>query len=236
MESLSSEIISSAQLDHDSIKSMHQLFVKYYEGSDLESFLHDLMKKNYILKIYNQSNVIVGFSTLLNYQTNYQGQKLQIIFSGDTIMADAYWGNSTLAFSWLKFAGFLKRSNPELPLYWFIIIKGHRTYRYLPIFSKNFYPNHKTATPLWEQGLIDQLAQEAFGDCYNTKNGIIHFPTSRGHLKATWAQIPEPLLKRPEIQFFKKKNPHYSKGDELVCLCELDEGNLKPLARRLFNT
>jgi hypothetical protein len=66
------------------------------------------------------------------------------------------------------------------------------------------------------------------------QKGIIHFPISQGHLKKNWAKIPEKMLAKPDIQFFKNKNPHYDEGDELVCLCQLEEDNLKPFAKRLF--
>jgi hypothetical protein len=234
MESLFSEMSSINQLSVETIEDMYHLFANYYERTTLENFQKDLLKKNHVLIIYNDNRAIVGFSTLLHYQTCYQGKNIQVIFSGDTIMADAYWGSSTLAFNWLKFAGSLKASHPQLPLYWFIIVKGHRTYRYLPVFSKVFYPNYLNPTPEWEQGLMNKLALDAFGENYDPDKGIIHFSTSQGHLKQNWAKIQPHLLKRQDVQFFKMKNPHYDQGDELVCLCKLEEANLKPLSRRLF--
>ncbi|MBS0290047.1 MAG: hypothetical protein JSS07_08460 [Proteobacteria bacterium] len=233
---LGSEIVSVQQLDSNIIESMYGLFAKYYDSIDLTRFKADLFKKNYVVKITNGDSNLVGFSTLYHYRTTYQTQPLQILYSGDTIIADAYWGKSNLAFTWIKFAGKFKRTYPDMPLYWFVIVKGHRTYRYLPVFSKIFFPNYQTPTPAWEKGLIDQLALEKFGEHYNPQSGIVHYPTSQGHLKENWAQIPTSLLKRPEIQFFKSKNPGYDKGDELVCLCKLTEDNLKPFAKRLFTS
>ncbi|HRE32122.1 MAG TPA: hypothetical protein PLD88_09140 [Candidatus Berkiella sp.] len=234
MKKLFSEITLISHLKTEQIEVMYQLFANYYECTDFAGFKRDLSKKNYVLIVYNENSQIVGFSTIWHYQTTYQEQKLQVIFSGDTIMANAYWGNSALAFNWIKFAGTLKALNPTLPLYWFIIVKGHRTYRYLPVFSKVFYPHYQQATPSWEQGLMNQLATELFGESYDPLRGIIHFSQSQGHLKQDWATIPINLLSRPEVQFFKQKNPQYDQGDELVCLCHLAEENLKPLSRRLF--
>ncbi|MGE4349914.1 MAG: hypothetical protein AB7D28_09115 [Candidatus Berkiella sp.] len=234
MKKLFSEITLINQLKTEQIDAMYRLFSNYYECIDLAGFKQDLSKKNYVLTVYNENRQIVGFSTIWHYQTTYQNKKLQVIFSGDTIMANAYWGNSALAFNWIKFAGTLKALHPTLPLYWFIIVKGHRTYRYLPVFSKVFYPHYQQATPIWEQGLMNKLATELFGESYDPLKGIIHFSQSQGHLKQNWATIPINLLSRPEVQFFKQKNPKYDQGDELVCLCHLAEENLKPLSRRLF--
>lgn len=235
MEPLHSTIRPIAHLTSDSIHAMYRLFAQYYDSINLDAFQSDLSKKSHVLQIHNADQVLVGFTSILHFEIEVQQQTLQIVYSGDTIMADTYWGNPILAFAWLKFAGTIKARNPSHPLYWFIIVKGHRTYRYLPVFSKIFYPNYQYATPSWEQNLIDHLATMTFGDNYDSNKGIVHFQHSQGHLKESWAAIPKHLLQRKEIQFFMSKNPDYHRGDELVCLCKLDEHNLKPLSRRLFN-
>ena len=235
MEQLYSKIIPIDDLQPHSIHAMYGLYANYYANTNLAAFQKDLFQKNTVLQIYNEQSTLIGFTTILHYQIHYLGQPIQIMYSGDTIMADYYWGRPILAFSWLKFAGQVKAKHPTHPLYWFIIVKGHRTYRYLPVFSKLFYPNHQYETPIFEQSLIDHLATTTFGEHYKPELGIVHFPESKGHLKQCWADIPAKLLNRKDIQFFKNKNPQYHQGDELVCLCQLDEANLKPLARRLFN-
>ncbi len=234
MEQLHSKIIPIDDLTPDNIKAMYALYENYYANTNLVAFQKDLLQKNTVLQIYNEDDSLIGFTTILHYQTCFLDQQLQIIYSGDTIMADKYWGKPILAFAWLKFAGFIKAQYPNQPLYWFIIVKGHRTYRYLPVFSNIFYPNYLYETPPWEQKLMDHLALNTFGEHYKPSLGIVRFPISQGHLKQRWAEIPSKLLARKDIQFFKKKNPEYHQGDELVCLCKLETHNLRPLAKRLF--
>lgn len=234
MDLLSSTIIPVEQLSNRNIQDMYRLFANYYECTDVEAFHNDLSHKNAILQIYNDRQELAGFTTILHYPLNFEQQTLNIIYSGDTIMAQQYWGNPILAFSWLKYAGSIKAKQPDIPLYWFMIVKGHRTYRYLPVFSKIFYPSCEHVTPPWEKRLMDHLAKTTFGEYYDALNGIVHFPCSKGHLKQAWAHIPQNLLQRKEIQFFQNRNPGYHQGDELVCLCKLENDNLKPLAQRLF--
>ena len=111
-------------------------------------------------------------------------------------------------------------------------MKGDRTYRYLNVFSKQYYPNRKTPTPPEIQSLMNQLARERFGAHYLPERGIVHYPQSQGHLKARWHNSA--AGRNPEAQFFAEKNPHYQQGDELVCLTLLDAGNLKSFALRGF--
>lgn len=235
METLYPRIVPTSALSKDSINAMYALYEKYYESTNLDIFQRDLSHKNTVLQIYNALNELVGFTTILNYGLSYQSQELQIIYSGDTIMAESVWGNPILAFAWLKYAGSIKACFPTQPLYWFIVVKGHRTYRYLPIFSKAFYPHYQFNTPAWEQGLLNYLANKHFAEYYDPDKGIVHFPQSQGHLRQAISAIPQNLQHRKEIQFFLEKNPQYTLGDELVCLCKLDEANLKPLSKRLFN-
>lgn len=42
------------------------------------------------------------------------------------------------------------------------------------------------------------------------------------------------LMTHPAVRFFFDRNPGFEAGDELVCLTEITEDNLKSLARREF--
>lgn len=220
-------------LERQTIAQMYYLYSQYYDATNADIFEQDLNKKTKVLLITN-NHKIIGFSTILQFETNFEQRQLQILFSGDTIMHQQFWGNPILAFSWLRFAGSAKAERPTLPLYWFIIVKGHRTYRYLPTFSKNFFPNYRQTTPAFEQGLMDKLAKDQFGNNYDCQQGIIRFEHSQGHLKKTYAAIPDNQAKRKDIAFFVERNPNYTRGEELVCLCELSVENLKPLSKRIF--
>ena len=48
------------------------------------------------------------------------------------------------------------------------------------------------------------------------------------------ARVPAGRQKDPRVRFFLERNPGYAAGDELVCLTEVGEGNMKGLAKRLY--
>jgi hypothetical protein len=37
------------------------------------------------------------------------------------------------------------------------------------------------------------------------------------------------------VKFFLERNPQFAQGHELVCLCEIEEANMKPMTKRIFN-
>ncbi len=149
-------------------------------------------------------------------------------------MHESHWGQQALPTAWFQLTGHIKAAQPETPLYWFLLVKGHRTYRYLHAFFRQYFPTHDRETPPQHQALMDMLARERFADTYDSNRGVVSFATSHGHLKSSWADIPDKDRKRPEVLFFLKSNPGYARGDELVCLTELAPDNLRPLAARLF--
>lgn len=232
MEQLISQIKSVDSLNKQTIQMMFELYREYYDYANHDTFTTDLSNKNNAIIVYHQQK-IVGFTTIKNYCINFQGRKIQIIFSGDTIMHHNFWQNPILSTTWLKYAGFIKAQQSTLPLFWLLIVKGHRTYRFLPVYSKVFYPNYRYQTPAFEQSLMDHLSKTIFKDNYIPERGTIHNPY-QGQLKTQWAEIPVNIKKREDIRFFLEKNANYVNGDELVCLCELSESNLKPFSRRLF--
>jgi hypothetical protein len=113
-----------------------------------------------------------------------------------------------------------------------VIVKGHRTFKYLPVFGKSFYP-HWSVDRSDLKPLADFLATDMFGADYNPETGVIEFEHSRGQLKPEIAQPSAQELRKPSVRFFLQKNPNYQIGHELVCLCELEQSNMKPFTRRL---
>src|SRR5262249_37360328 len=154
-------------------------------------------------------------------------------YSGDTVVDRAHWGQQSLAFAWISRMGALKCEQPDISLFWLLLVKGHRTFRYLPVFGKSFYP-HWSIDRSDLKPLADALAKEMFASDYNPMTDVVEFGHSRGHLKPHLA-LPAPQeLDRPGVRFFLERNPGFQRGHELVCLCEVEEHNMKPLTLRLF--
>ena len=214
-------------------RAMFALYRQYYSGTSEQIFFSDLNNKDFVLLLQDEQAQIHGFTTLAIIEPT-PSRPIRAIFSGDTIVDHDYWGQQKLAFIWLRFAGQIKAQAPTLPLYWFLIVKGHRTYRYLSAFSKIYYPHHGYPTPLAIRDIMNDFAYSRFGDYYDESCGLIRFPETRGHLLRDWAHIPVEDMARSEVQYFLQCNPQYHQGDELVCLTELTAENLKPLSRRLF--
>jgi hypothetical protein len=223
-----------ADLDKETRAAMFALYEHYYGGTNEVLFQGDLADKQYVVMLRDCDGTLRGFSSIKFWQEDFAGKPLRVIYSGDTIVQRDHWGQQALAFTWVQFSGALKSDAPDIPLYWFLVVKGHRTYRYLRAFYRVFYPAHNRPTPPETKALIDQLAAEKFGEFYNPRTGVVHFPESRGHLKEDWAEIPEKDRRRPDVQFFLERNPGYTQGDELVCLAEISRENQNPLMARLF--
>ncbi len=213
---------------------MFQLFDCYYDQTSRPGFEADLANKQDIIVLRGAGGCIHGFSTLSVIPFALEGETGRAIFSGDTIIRRQYWGTQALPLAFAEYAARVKAECPEAPLYWFLISKGYRTYRYLPLLFRNYYPRYDVATPPRVQRLMDLLGQGKFPGHYDSKTGLVRFPSSRGHLRAAWAAVPAQVLRKPEVRFFLDRNPGYAQGHELVCLAELVLENLRSVGRRKF--
>lgn len=211
---------------------MATLYLDNYDGSSEALFREDLADKDEAVLLYH-GGALIGFTTLKLYEVMWRGVRVRIVYSGDTIVSPAHWGQQELALAWIKRIGQIKRMALFVPLYWFLLVKGHRTFKYLSVFGKSFYPH-------WQidrsdlKPLADQLATAKFGNAYNPLTGVVEFAESRGHLKERIAHPTPEELARPATQFFLRSNPGYRQGHELVCICELELFNMKPLTARVF--
>jgi hypothetical protein len=234
VHALTSRIVPVSAVSSAEREEMWNLYRRFYSGTHRELFERDFAQKDSLLLLRDDAGCIQGFSTIALGMLDFEGRPVRYVFSGDTIVDRAYWGSQALAFTWLRYVGELKREQPELPLFWFLIVKGHRTFRYLPAFAREFYPHWERGTPAHIAALMNRLARERFGAAFDDTCGVIRYPESHGHLAEPFAEANEREAEREDVSFFLKRNAGYRRGDELVCLCELSAENLRPLARRLF--
>ncbi|MET4005137.1 hypothetical protein ALP78_02714 [Pseudomonas coronafaciens pv. striafaciens] len=234
--SLCATAVGRPDLRSVDIDRMFEIYSACYQDTCRARFEQDLDDKTHCVVLRDTHDTIMGFTTLKLFEMSWDNQPCKFIFSGDTIITPEHWGSQQLAFAWSRLVGDLWRQAPDVPLYWFLICKGHRTYRYLRAMVLDYAPRAGHSTAPRVQALMDHLAYTRFGDAYDPATGVLSFKTPQGRLSAELALISENHAKLPEVEYFLQKNPGYAEGDELVCLCRLAPKNLRPLARRLFMT
>jgi hypothetical protein len=232
MPHLQAIVRKRVSIESAKIQEMYDLFSKYYESCTWEVFLKDFLDKDYIIEL-RDSEKLCGFSTLALMESNTYPDAL-VIFSGDTIIDHRYWGKQVLLQTFCKFAGQLQTLNPLRKIYWFLISKGYRTYRYLNLFTYEYYPNHSTKQSFQLKEILDHFALLRFGANYQQESGLVKFAKSQGNLKPEWATINNTQQSKPEIRDFLTRNPNYHKGDELCCFVHLSETNLRSFAKQAW--
>lgn len=110
-------------------------------------------------------------------------------------------------------------------LVWLLITSGFRTYRFLPVFWRDFHPRHDAAIPSDVAALRDALARERFGHRYDPERGVVRLGSPQS-LREHLAGVPEARRSDPHVDFFLAANPGHGRGDELVCITELSDENL----------
>jgi len=212
---------------------MFTLLRDYYENCTPELFTRDLSSKNWVILLRDEeAGAIQGFSTLASYVSYFKGKPVGVVYSGDTIIHPAYWSTTALPRTWIATVLGLGEQLPK-PLYWLLISSGYKTYRFLTVFFREYYPRYDEPTPPEIQGLIHHLARERFGADYHPELGVVRFSRGATPLREGVAEVTEERLKNPHIAFFVAKNPGHGRGDELVCLTRVDRENLTAAGRRM---
>lgn len=219
-------------LSSDTVHAMETLYLENFDGSSNTLFRNDLADKDEAILLYHHGQ-LVGFTTLKFFEVVWRNRPARIVYSGDTIVSPRHWGQQALSFAWIERIGQVKRALPNIPIYWFLLVKGHRTFKYLSTFAKSFHPHW--SEPRYDlKPLADILASEKFGSDYDPESGIVKFATSRGHLNHSIAYASAEEMCKASTRFFFERNPGYLHGHELVCICELESFNMRPLAARVF--
>lgn len=209
-------------------EAMHCLMTAHYEAVPWERFEQDLSHKDEVLMLLDRDGGLRGFTTIAWNPAGYF-EEGDILFSGDTIIDRACWGTQELVRAFCRRAG-AWRSSSGRRLFWFLISKGHRTYLYLPLFARRFHPHPENNEPEW-RAMAGRVAAAMFGEYWQPEEGVIRFPSSQGHLRQELAMVRG---KNPWTCYFLERNPGHLRGEELVCLTEMDETNLLRGARAAF--
>lgn len=211
---------------------MRCLLERHFEGVDERQFEDDMAEKSHVLRVWKDGG-LVGFSTLLAYRGEVDGEEWNLLYSGDTIMSPDCWNSPILARGWIAMVLEIKASMPPGRCMWLLLSAGFRTYRFLPVFWRKFWPRFDEAMPASIRRLRDGIARERFGGYYDAVTGVVRF--SRPHrLSGMLADVPDARLDDPHVGFFLTRNPGWRAGDELVCLTEIDDENLTSAGRRMI--
>lgn len=236
---LSSVAVPESQVTNGERDEMYGLLQTYFCGTDRVRFEADLREKEIVILLRDsQCGRVRGFSTLMHLVTRVDGQEVVAFFSGDTIIDREYWGETVLSRMWCQtvFAEVdrIAAERPAASIYWFLICSGYKTWKFLPLFFRRFYPNLDEPTPPQVRRIIDSLGATKFGDQYQSESGIVRFqrPTP---LRYGIATVTEERLRDPQVAFFVRRNPGHAEGDELACLAELSRANLTRAALRMMS-
>ncbi|HET7219921.1 MAG TPA: hypothetical protein VFJ02_17810 [Vicinamibacterales bacterium] len=227
---LTGRTIARRLLTDADVRGMFGLLSASFGGVDAQTFAADLGEKSHVILLDDDDGVLRGFSTLLVYSTNTPEGDATVVYSGDTIVDREWWGSPALAVSWLRAAWGLTSRASAGNVYWLLLTSGFRTYRFLPVFWREFYPRFDM--PSEPRALIDAIARERFGDRYDAGSGIVRFARPQV-LVPELLDVPAGRTDDPHVEFFLARNPGYVHGDELVCLTNIGAHNLTPAGRRI---
>jgi hypothetical protein len=214
--------------------AMFQLMQRSYANMRRDRFDLDLNAKQWVILVRSpESHRLVGFSTQMMLEARLGSELVRALYSGDTVMDRDHWGDPTLPHVWGNFA--LQLIDPQVgPLFWFLTSKGFRTYRYLPLFFRSYFPRPHTATPAWEQSLIDALGARIGHEWYDPGRQIIRACPGKDFVRSEIAEPGMRLNTDPHIRFFVERNPGFAQGDELCCLAPLTRENFTRAAYRVI--
>ena len=212
---------------------MFALLETFFTGVDRAVFERDLAEKDWVILLRDAEGRVDGFSTLMRLDINNGADDVTVFFSGDTVVARHRWGTYDLPRFWAKHVFSVAATLAPRESYWFLISSGYRTYRYLPVFFREFYPSYNRPTPNGVRSLIDRIARAKFDGSYDPVAGVVRLATP-APLRAGISDPEERLDRDPHVRFFVEANPNHAAGDELACLVRVSPDNVTPAGQRMI--
>jgi hypothetical protein len=226
-------LLRAADVAPSQLEEMFALMASYYEGVGRATFDADLDEKEWVIQIVDEdTGRLKGFSTQMLLEIAVAGRTVHALFSGDTIIDTDARGEWSLFQVSGWFVRSLMSTYPDTELYWFLISKGYKTYRFLPLFFHEFYPRYDVPTPARMTAVIDALAGSKFPAAYDRARGVVRAGPAACRLRPGMADVTPDRLRDPHVRFFAERNPGHALGDELCCIAPLTRANFTRAAYR----
>lgn len=198
---------------------MFRLFERYYDNASWERFQADLAEKDDIF-VFRDERVLVGFTTLMLRRFPDLGPAT-FLFTGDTVIHEAYWGGRFLQAQFFRYIVKAKASTPRHPLYWMLISKGYKTYMMMRRNFPRSYPNVTEAPPPEMQRAMHGFYTQKFGTSYDPDANLVRHAEPLDAVTGRLAEPDADARANPEVAYFLRANPGYASGDELACIAEI---------------
>lgn len=229
---LQPRILPTDRLTVQDRTQMFALMATHFAGLQASAFQRDLDAKQWVILLRDEAATLAGFTTVQLLTLEVGDTRHHFLFSGDTIVDPQYWNQPVLAGVFGHLLLKLMEERGDAPFYWFLITKGYRTYRFLPLNFKTFHPRHDSPGDATTAELLHRVAQAKFGPAYDAAAGIIRADAAKEHLRPALCTIPEGRAEDAHVRYFLARNPDFARGDELVCLTPLRRENITPLGWR----
>jgi hypothetical protein len=237
---LAGSVVTRGSLTAAERNQMYGLLATYFVDTERARFETDLAEKEAVVLLRDvKTGEIQGFSTFMRIEIQIDKSEVVAFFSGDTIVARKYWGETILSRLWSRTvfaeADLIQAERPSTRVYWFLICSGYKTFRFLPVFFREFYPNPAGSTPPGMQQILNTLGKTKFGDQYDSASGVVRLH-SAARLRSGVADVTEQRMRERVVAFFASKNPGHAEGDELACITEISRLNLTRAGERMVGS
>lgn len=212
---------------------MFELHSKYFSNVKSSIFHSDFSEKDWVIVLRDGEGRLAGFSTIQIMDTRVNGRDVGWVYSGDTIVNRECWQSPALAGSFAHFLLRITGERPGIDMNWLLITKGYRTYRFLPVYFNEFYPRFDRETPREVTELLVCVCTTKFGSRFDPQSGVLVNNGVREWLRQDLSLVPTGRMKDPHVSFFHARDPHYDKGDELVCMAPLRKENYRKVFWRV---
>jgi hypothetical protein len=215
--------------------TMFELLRAHFHNVSRDIFERDLSSKSTVLLLEeSESGRLLGFST---HRVLRSSSGARVVFSGDTIIDPIAWGSLALPKAWGAWMLSLSAEEPESPLYWMLISKGHRTFRFLPTYFIDYAPGLKRKYSSDELCMIREIGGFLFGDKLTVNQQgfmVVAHDISSQRLKEHLIDERHLRSHQRDIKFFANANLDYVHGSELVCVVNFTISNMRPFCRRML--
>ncbi len=234
-ENIVSKIVSSLEpvwsCAPETKQACFELLSKHFACVTWKQFNADFHEKQYVA-VLRRDGRLVGFSTMVAIPIVTSGETIHIAFSGDT--AIEFEARNSIGFGTTLSSFFRENISAygDGNVWYVLISKGWRTYKAMEFMFHSFTPHPNNTPADLERRVITAFGRKRHPSRFNEETLVLQGLQGDQKLKDGSPDLDVPTTELGA--FFKRSNPNFAQGDELVCIARLSYNNFTERFKRCF--
>lgn len=217
--------------DHE-IQEIWDFYAKYAKR-DKDAFIESLKKTSVVGRCFNDDKHIVAFWAITYIDVSEGKRRIRAFHVNWAAIDKAYRGYRILHITGICTFFKNRLKHPFTSIYWMFTATTYMSYLLITNNCKEYFPRIDRKTPDYLLRMSKAFSKDLDGLVWDDEGAVLKRNYEVQYTEGLVSELAE-KDSNPDIDAYRKLNPHQERGDSLVCIAPLNVVNFSTIVWRML--